>query len=113
MPKEENMNNKSILGNTGTGFISDVILKIRLTINLLKDQRVSLWYKLIPVLCLIYLISPLDFLFGPVDDAVVVYFGMDLFISLCPANIVEEHTNRIKGKPKNQEPDKVIEAKFK
>jgi uncharacterized membrane protein YkvA (DUF1232 family) len=107
------MNNKSILGNTGPGFISDVILKVRLTINLLKDQRVSLWYKLIPVLCLVYLISPVDFLFGPVDDAVIVYFGMDLFISLCPAAIVQEYTNRIKGTQNSSEPDKVVDAEFK
>ena len=107
------MNNKSVIGNSGPGFIADVILKVRLTISLLKDQRVSLWYKSIPVFCLIYLISPVDFLFGPVDDAVILYFGMDLFISLCPANIVDEHTNRIKGIDKSQEPEKVVDAKFK
>jgi uncharacterized membrane protein YkvA (DUF1232 family) len=107
------MNNKNVLGNTGPGFISDVILKVRLTISLLKDKRVSPWYKSIPVFCLIYLISPVDFLFGPVDDAVIVYFGMDLFISLCPAYIVEELTNRIKGIQKSPEPDKVVDAEFK
>jgi hypothetical protein len=47
------MNNKGIMGNFGPGFISDVILKIRLTIGLLKDKRVSSWYKLIPALCLV------------------------------------------------------------
>jgi hypothetical protein len=107
------MNNKNVLGNTGPGFISDVILKVRLTISLLKDKRVSLWYKSIPVFCLIYLISPVDFLFGPVDDAVIVYFGMDLFISLCPATIVEELTNRIKGIQKSSEPESVVDAEFK
>ena len=107
------MNNKGIMGNFGPGFISDVILKIRLTINLLKDERVSTWYKLIPVLCLVYLIVPLDFLFGPIDDAVILYLGMDWFISLCPANLVQEHTDKIKAKPAKKESGQVVDAEFK
>jgi uncharacterized membrane protein YkvA (DUF1232 family) len=107
------MNNKGIMGNFGPGFISDVILKIRLTIGLLKDKRVSSWYKLIPVLCLVYLIVPLDFLFGPVDDAVVLYLGMDWFISLCPTSLVKELTDKIKGKTEKQEPEQIVDAEFK
>lgn len=107
------MNNKGIMGNIGPGFVSDIILKVRLTINLLKDRRVSPWYKLIPALCLVYLIVPLDFLFGPVDDAVIIYMGMDWFISLCPENLVKEHSDLIKGKSEKKEPDQVVDAEFK
>ena len=108
------MNNKGIMGNMGPGFVSDIILKVRLTINLLKDERVSPWYKLIPVLCLVYLVVPLDFLFGPVDDAVILYLGMDWFISLCPADLVKEHTDKIKGNSiEKKEPDQVVDAEFK
>jgi uncharacterized membrane protein YkvA (DUF1232 family) len=107
------MNSKGIMGNFGPGFVSDIILKIRLTINLLKDKRVSPWYKLIPALCLVYLIVPLDFLFGPVDDAVVLYMGMDWFISACPADLVQEHTEKIQRKAEKKEPDQVIDAEFK
>ena len=101
------------MGNFGPGFISDIILKVRLTIHLLKDERVSPWYKLIPALCLVYLIVPLDFLFGPIDDAVIMYLGMDWFISLCPAGLVKEHTDKIKGPPVKQEPEQVVDAEFK
>ncbi len=107
------MNSKGIMGNLGPGFVSDIILKIRLTINLLKDERVSPWYKLIPALCLVYLIVPLDFLFGPVDDAVVIYLGMDWFISLCPADLVQEHTEQLKKKAVKKEPDEIVDAEFK
>ena len=107
------MNNKGIMGNFGPGFVSDVILKIRLTINLLKDRRVSPWYKLIPALCLVYLIVPLDFLFGPIDDAVIIYLGMDWFISLCPTNLVQEYTDLIKGKEQKEKPEQVVDAEFK
>ena len=107
------MDKKGIMGNFGPGFVSDIILKIRLTINLLKDRRVSPWHKLVPALCLVYLIVPLDFLFGPVDDAVILYMGMDWFISLCPADLVQEHTERIKRKPEKEEPEQIIDAEFK
>jgi len=107
------MNSKGIMGNFGPGFVSDIILKVRLTINLLKDKRVSPWFKLIPAICLVYLIVPLDFLFGPVDDAVILYLGMDWFISLCPAEIVSEYTKQIKGNPDKKEPDDIVDGEFK
>ena len=107
------MNNKGIMGNIGPGFISDIILKVRLTIKLLQDKRVNTWYKLVPALCLVYLIVPLDFLFGPIDDAVVLYLGMDWFISLCPADIVQEHTDMIKGKSDNKDAEQIVDAEFK
>ncbi len=107
------MKNKGIMGNIGPGFISDIILKVRLTISLMKDERVSPWYKLIPALCLVYLVLPLDFLFGPIDDAVVLYMGMEWFIDLCPENLVQEHTAKIKGVPPKKEDEQVIEAEFK
>ncbi len=107
------MNNKGIMGNIGPGFISDIILKVRLTIKLLQDKRVNTWYKLVPALCLVYLIVPLDFLFGPIDDAVVLYLGMDWFISLCPVDIVQEHTDMIKGKSGNKDAEQIVDAEFK
>jgi hypothetical protein len=107
------MNKKGFIGDFGSGFISDIILKVRLTINLLKDTRINSLYKLIPIFCLIYLIIPLDFLFGPVDDAVVIYFGMDAFISLCPAEIVQEYRDKISGQEKKKETPDIIEAEFK
>jgi hypothetical protein len=55
----------------------------------------------------------LDFLFGPVDDAVVLYMGMDWFISACPANLVQEHTEQFKGKAEKKEPGQVVDAEFK
>jgi len=107
------MNSKGIMGNFGPGFVSDIILKVRLTINLLKDKRISPLFKLIPALCLVYLIVPLDFLFGPVDDAVIIYLGMDWFISLCPVDIVNEYTEQIKGNPDKKEQVDIVEAEFK
>ena len=106
------MNNGNETRKTGKGFFSDILLKIQLTVKLVGDPRVSFSLKLIPILCLIYLILPLDLLFGPVDDAVILYFGMDVFISMCPDAIVQEYTSRLNGE-NYQEDGEVIDVDFK
>lgn len=99
--------------NIGRGFISDVILKIKLVIRLIQDDRIDIWVKAIPVFCLIYLIAPIDLLIGPIDDAIILYVGMDLFISLCPQDIVSEYLKNLKGQSESPSNEEVIDAEFK
>ncbi len=108
------MKNSLFKNSHGGGFFGDIVTKIRLTIELIKDSRVSVWVKLIPAACLIYLVSPVDLLVGPIDDAVILYVGMDFFIDLCPREVAREHLARIQGKPlqSNQDED-VIDVDFK
>ena len=106
------MNKGNDIWKTGKGFLADVVLKIQLTTRLVSDQRVSTALKLIPIFCLVYLIVPFDLLIGPIDDAVVIYFGMDFFISLCPDDVVKEHLSKIQGGTITQDPD-VIDVDFK
>ena len=79
--------------------------QIRLTWALLRDPRVPLWAKAIPVLGIIYVLSPLDLIpdviigLGQLDDLAIVIGGMRLFASLVPADLVEEHRAIIAGKP--------------
>ena len=75
----------------GSGLWRDLLLRFRLMLRLMGDNRVSILLKLIPFVSLLYLIWPLDFLFGPIDDAVVIWFGIELFVQLCPQTIVSEH----------------------
>jgi len=106
------MNNGNETRKTGKGFFSDILLKIQLTVKLVSDPRVGFTLKLIPIFCLIYLIIPLDFLFGPVDDAVILYFGMDVFISMCPDVIVQEYISRLNDE-NYQADEEIIDVDFK
>ena len=108
-----NRNNSGFPHNMSGGFISDVILKIRLIMKLLQDDRVDLWLKAIPVLCLVYLIVPIDLLIGPIDDAVVLYFGMDTFIKLCPPEIVKQYLRELEGQENSQPQEDIIDGEFK
>jgi uncharacterized membrane protein YkvA (DUF1232 family) len=97
-------------------FFSDIVLKFKLTLRLVKDNRVSFWFKLIPISCLVYFIVPMDLLVGPIDDAILFYLGMDVFIEMCPKDIVQEHLADLRGQPVQPPaaPDEdVIDAEFK
>ncbi|MBI1279952.1 MAG: DUF1232 domain-containing protein [Anaerolineaceae bacterium] len=82
-----------------------LIDQIRLTWALLKDSRVPIWAKVIPILGIVYVLSPLDFIpdvlpiLGQLDDLAIVIGGMRLFASVVPQDIVEEHRAIIAGKP--------------
>ncbi len=99
-------------------FFSDIVVKVKLTMRLLKDSRVPFWLKLLPAFCLLYLIVPTDILIGPIDDAVVLYLGMDFFIDFCPREVVAEHLRELQEKPATPAETKpadedVIDAEFK
>jgi hypothetical protein len=76
--------------STRIGFIQKFILEIKLVLRLIRDRRVHPLAKILPIAAIIYWILP-DFAPGPVDDALVLWFGFYVFIELCPQEIVEEH----------------------
>lgn len=83
-------------------------LRLQLTWRLLKDERVPLWTKAIPVLTFLYLFSPLDVLpdflvvLGQLDDVVILVGGMELFERLVPEEIVAEHKQRLQTERETQ-----------
>ena len=93
-------------------FFNDLMVKIRLTIKLVQDNRIDILVRAIPILCLIYLIVPIDLAIGPIDDALILYFGMDFFISLCPREIVDEYLLQIRQSEKPKQTEDIINAEF-
>jgi uncharacterized membrane protein YkvA (DUF1232 family) len=84
------------------GFLQNIILRVRLILRLMGDRRISIFLKILLVAALIYVISPVDFLpglilpvVGALDDAAVIWLGTTLFVSLCPEEVVREHTDAL------------------
>jgi uncharacterized membrane protein YkvA (DUF1232 family) len=78
------------------------------------DSRVSPLVKLIPVGALVYLISPIDIVMGipgvaALDDAAVLWFGSNLFIELCPPEVVQEHMQALESNLTNTS-DEVVDV---
>ena len=74
---------------------------VRVFWRLMKDQRVPVLTKLVPVLMIALLFSPpaieLDFIpvIGELDWVVVTFLALKLFVWLCPPDVVREHVRQI------------------
>jgi len=102
------------------GFFQKIWLEVKLVFRLMKDKRVNPFAKLLPLAAFIYWIVP-DLVPGPIDDALVMWFGFYLFIELCPPDVVAEHRRAllsvIPGEwhdptKKNSDPQ-VVEGEFR
>ncbi|NIS83101.1 MAG: hypothetical protein GTO14_23520 [Anaerolineales bacterium] len=80
--------------NSDDGVIRGLSLRIKLILRLMRDSRVNLFLKLLPIGALLYLIIP-DLIFGPLDDAIVLWIGTTLFVELCPQDVVREHRDAL------------------
>lgn len=99
----------------GGNFFKNALLRFKLVLRLMKDTRIGWSLKIIPLFTLFYMVIPLD-IPGPFDDAAVIWFGTELFIELCPQNVVLEHSRQLLGQANmvNESPVKeVVDAQFK
>jgi uncharacterized membrane protein YkvA (DUF1232 family) len=93
---------RDIIQNQNSGFFQDLITRVKLILRLIGDKRINFFLKLLPIAAAIYVISPIDLIpgavfpfIGALDDAVVIWLGTTMFVSLCPDDIVQEHTNAL------------------
>jgi uncharacterized membrane protein YkvA (DUF1232 family) len=99
-----------------------LVTNVRVTVRLLREPRVPLLLKLIPVLAAGYVISPLDFvpdvlpIIGQLDDIGIVFIALEAFLKLSPGEAVEFHRAAVlEGRrfgPMRPEGD-VIDAEFR
>lgn len=65
--------------------------------RLLREPRVPIYLKALPVATLLYMISPLDFIpdvipfIGEIDDVAFIVLTLQLFQRICPAPMVDFH----------------------
>jgi len=106
----------------GGGVLQDLALRIKLILRLMGDRRVSIFLKALPFASLAYLILPEGLaalpLVTPVDDALVIWLGLYLFVELCPDDVVEEHLQALQrvipGEWRDIPPNgSVLDGKFK
>jgi len=113
------------LTKQNSGFLQNLTFQLKLIWRLMNDSRVSFLLKLLPVGALIYLVSPIDLIpgavlpgIGALDDAAVIWLGFTLFVSLCPEQVVKEHTDALqhvvtstwRDVSGNATPDKALEV---
>ena len=109
--------NRDLMTPSQGGVVRNLIMRLRLIVRLLGDRRVSPWLKIVPVLGLLYLVSPLDLIpdialpvIGELDDAAVLWLTNYLFVELCPPAIVQEHVAALTGSRGPESADDVVDA---
>ena len=101
------------------GVISGLIYQVTLIFRLMRDPRVNLLLKALPIAALVYLLTPIDlFPINPLDDGLVLWIGGALFITLCQSDIVQEHKDKIqnpfsRAKTSDQRVQEVIDGQAK
>jgi uncharacterized membrane protein YkvA (DUF1232 family) len=104
-----NVKDNRSLNQAKEGFFKDLYQNIRLIIRLMGDPRVNIFLKVLPIGALIYLVIPFDFLpINPLDDALVLWAGLALFLELCPDDVVEGHRQALRQNIKGKETPQVV-----
>src|SRR6266498_4081566 len=92
--------NRKIVVPASKGMTRNFVDRLKLILKLMGDSRVSPWVKLIPIGAVAYLISPIDIIMGipgidALDDAAILWIGSNLFVELCPPDVVQEHMQNL------------------
>lgn len=87
------------------GLIRNIVSRGRLVWRLIGDRRVPIALKTLPLLTLLYVLSPIDAIpelllpvLGPLvalDDLGAILLGLNFFIRLAPSDVVTEHERNL------------------
>src|SRR5262249_4404091 len=97
---QEKRKRQSPTPQRGVNFFRQLIEQVRLSWALMRDDRVPVIYKLIPIFALAYVISPVDIIpdvipiLGQLDDVGIFFAALSMFNSMAPADVVAEHMER-------------------
>ena len=86
------------------GFWMNLFNSFRIAWRLMWDGRVPTSAKLVPILTVLYVVSPIDILpdlfvgLGQLDDLAILLLGVQLFIFVSPKDVVERIRAEIEGR---------------
>ena len=99
------------------GMMRDVVKRLKLVARLMGDSRVNVFLKALPIASVAYLVFPFDLapgvvfpIIGALDDAAILWLGSNLFVELCPDDVVKEHMQAIESNISASSADEVVDA---
>jgi uncharacterized membrane protein YkvA (DUF1232 family) len=99
-----------------------LVSHVRVSLRLLREPRVPLLFKALPVVAAAYVISPLDFIpdvlpvIGQIDDLGFMIIALEAFLRLCPSGAVDYHRTAVaQGRRYGPMPasGEIIDAEFR
>jgi uncharacterized membrane protein YkvA (DUF1232 family) len=102
--------------------LRSLVLQARLATRLLREPRVAMGLKALPLLASLYVVSPIDLVpdfipgLGQLDDLGIILAAVELFVRLCPTGAQTFHREAI-ARRRRYAPmastDDVIEAEWR
>jgi uncharacterized membrane protein YkvA (DUF1232 family) len=104
------------------GFWREMWHQVRLVLHLVRDPKVPLYLKLLPLAAVIYVLIPTDFIpdvfpvVGQLDDLTALIVGGKIFIELAPQKVVAQYLESMRQKREelseedSQSPDELSES---
>src|SRR5512139_39415 len=86
------------------GFWMNLFNSFRIAWKLMWDGRVPMGAKIVPILTVLYVLSPIDILpdvfvgLGQLDDLAILLLGVQLFIGVSPKDVVARIRAEIEGR---------------
>ena len=100
--------NSSSVPKSNGWHVTDILRDLAVVWQLMGDPQVSILLRLgLPVFTILYLISPIDLLIGPVDDIAVFLLASRVFVQLAPQAAVRRALVRL-GRIPPDEPDREV-----
>lgn len=102
--------------------LRSLIAQARLAFRLLREPRVPMVLKAVPLFALLYLISPIDFVpdfipgLGQLDDLGIILAALELFVRLSPDGAQTYHREAINQRRRYSPmtpTDEIIEAEWR
>lgn len=102
--------------------LRSLIAQARLAFRLLREPRVPMVLKAVPLFALLYLISPIDFVpdfipgLGQLDDLGIILAALELFVRLSPGGAQTYHREAINQRRRYSPmtpTDAIIEAEWR
>ena len=87
------------------GFWMNLFNSFRIAWQLMWDGKVPVSAKLVPILTILYILSPIELVpdvlvgLGQLDDLAILLLGVQLFIAVSPKDVVERIRAEIEGRP--------------
>ena len=81
--------------------LRSLIVHVRLAARLFREPRVPMPLKVVPVLALLYVLSPIDFVpdfipgLGQLDDLGIILAALELFVRISPSAVQTFHREAI------------------
>ena len=95
-----NKKSDKLVVRSNNGMFRSLMLRLKLIVRLMGDNRVNPFLKLLPIGSLIYLLFPFDLIsvipgVSALDDMAIVSLGAYMFIEFCPPDVVDEHMREL------------------